>query len=76
VTVIVEGNGRVTDGGISCPGRCKATIAPGAKLTLRACAARGYRFARWSGTCRARQACTLHPKAPVKITATFRKRQS
>jgi hypothetical protein len=76
VTVAVKGKGRVRGGGISCPARCKARIASGAKLTLRASAARGYRFAGWSGACTGLQACTLHPKAAVKITATFRKRHS
>ena len=76
VAVTVKGKGRITGGGISCPARCKATIASGAKLTLRARAARGYRFAGWSGACTGLHACTLHPKAAVKITATFRKRHS
>ena len=76
MTVTVKGKGRVTGGGISCPARCKAPIASGAKLTLRASAARGYRFAGWSGACRGVHACTLHPKAAVKITAIFRKRHS
>ena len=76
VTVTVKGKGRITGGGITCPARCKATIAARAKLTLRASAARGYRFAGWSGACTGLHACTLHPKAAVKITATFRKRHS
>jgi streptogramin lyase len=74
VTTTVKGKGRVTGGGISCPGRCEVTIASGTRLTLRASAARGYRFAGWSGKCRGLHACTLHPKAAVKITATFRRR--
>ena len=76
VTVTVKGQGRVTGGGISCPARCKAKIASGAKLTLRARAARGYRFAGWSGACRGLHTCTLHPNAAVRIAATFRRRRS
>jgi hypothetical protein len=52
------------------------TIASGAKVTLRASAAHGYRFDGWSGACRSLHACTLHPKAAVKVTATFRKTHS
>jgi len=74
--VTIKGKGRVAGGGISCPARCKAKIASGAKLTLRASAARGYRFAGWSGACRGLHACTLHPDAAVRITAAFRKRHS
>jgi len=36
----------------------------------------GYRFDGWSGACRSLHACTLHPKAAVKVTATFRKTHS
>jgi hypothetical protein len=74
--VAVRGKGRVTGGGISCPARCKTTIRSGAKLTLRASAASGYRFAGWSGACAGFHACSLHPKAGVKVTAIFRKRHS
>lgn len=77
VTVAVKGKGRVTGAGISCPARCQTTIAPGGKLTLRASAARGYRFAGWSGACTGLHvSCTLHPKTAVKVVATFRKRHS
>ena len=76
VTVSVKGKGRVIGRGISCPRRCKVTIASEATLTLRASAAHGYRFAGWGGACRGLHTCTLHPKAAVKVTATFRKRHS
>lgn len=74
VTVTVKGKGRISGGGISCPGTCKATLTSGSKLTLRAAPASGYRFAGWSGACSGLGVCTLHPKAAVKIVATFRKR--
>jgi len=74
VSVTLRGKGRVTGGGISCPARCKTTIAAGAKLTLRATPVRRYRFAGWSGGCSGLSACTLHPKAATKVAATFRKR--
>jgi hypothetical protein len=75
ISVTVRGKGRVSGGGISCPARCKATIAAGAKLTLRATPARGYRFAGWAGACSGLRACTLHPTAAIKVTAAFRKRR-
>jgi hypothetical protein len=77
ISVTVRGKGRVTGAGISCPARCKTTITSGGKLTLRASAARGYRFAGWSGACTGLHvSCTLHPKTTVKVVATFRKRHS
>ncbi len=76
VNVAVRGKGRVSGGGISCPARCTTTFASGAKLTLRASPSRGYRFAGWSGACKGLHACTLHPKAAIKVTATFRKAHS
>jgi Divergent InlB B-repeat domain len=74
VSLTVKGRGRVIGGGISCPARCKATITAGAKLTLRATPARGYRFSGWGGACTGLHACTLHPQAAVKVSATFRRR--
>jgi hypothetical protein len=77
ISVTVRGKGRVTGAGISCPARCQTTIASGGELTLRASAARGYRFAGWGGACTGLHvSCTLHPKTPVKVVATFRKRHS
>jgi hypothetical protein len=77
VTVAVKGKGRVTGAGISCRARCQTTIASGGKLTLRASAARGYRFAGWSGACAGLHvSCTLRPRTAVKVVATFRKRHS
>jgi Divergent InlB B-repeat domain len=72
--VTVRSKGRVTGGGIRCPGRCKTTLTPGKELSLRATPARGYRFVGWAGACTGLHACTLHPKAAVKVVATFRKR--
>jgi hypothetical protein len=74
VAVAVKGKGRVKGGAIDCPGRCTATIPAGAKLTLRPAAAVGYRFAGWTSGCSGVGACTLHPRASVHVTATFRKR--
>jgi hypothetical protein len=75
LAVAVTGKGRITGGGIHCPVRCWTRISVGATLTLRASAARGYRFAGWSGGCTGLETCTIHPIATVKkVIATFRKR--
>lgn len=81
VTVIVKvkGKGHVRGGGVLCPATCKATVYKGSPLTMRAHAARGYRFAGWSGACPSNLfgvgGCTLavylhssHPRTQAKIT--------
>ncbi|MDX6503519.1 MAG: Divergent InlB B-repeat domain, partial [Gaiellaceae bacterium] len=52
---------------------CSARVQAGTTVTLRATAARGYRFAGWSGGCKGRGACTFRA-ATVAVVATFRKR--
>lgn len=51
LTVAVTGRGSVT-GTVRCTRTCRRTLASGDAVSLRARAARGWRFARWSGPCR------------------------
>jgi hypothetical protein len=74
VSVTVKGSGRVTGDGMRCPKTCAVTLASGKELSLRAIPASGYRFAGWGGSCKGLGACTLHPKAAVKITASFQRK--
>jgi hypothetical protein len=74
--VTIAGKGRVTGGGIACPTVCSATVdAAGFPLPLVAAAARGWRFAGWTGGCRAtRVRCTVVPEADVSVRARFVRR--
>jgi List-Bact-rpt repeat protein len=75
ISVGRKGRGVVTSTplGISCPGRCSASFTEGT-VRLRAKAAKGYRFAGWSGDCRGKAACVLQAVADRTVTARFRKR--
>lgn len=56
----ITGRGTVTGGDLRCSRSCSAEGVEGARFALRARAARGWRFVRWSGGCRgARPACAL-----------------
>jgi hypothetical protein len=63
-------------GTVRCTPRCGKTIAGGAALTLRAVAAKGWKFAGWSGDCAAARGPTCRPKTDYHVTAraTFRRR--
>ena len=72
LTARVAGRGNVVGAGISCPRRCSASVAGGEALTLRTKAAKGWRFAGWSGACRGtRPTCRLVPQAAVAVAARF-----
>jgi endoglucanase len=67
VTVSVSGGGRVTSSpaGIACPGACSTTFrSTQARLTARA--AKGWRFAGWSGACRGTGTCTVAAAGAVR----------
>jgi Divergent InlB B-repeat domain len=60
VTVQVTGRGTVAGSELRCPRACSTRIVEGARVALRATAARGWRFVRWSGGCRGvRPTCTV-----------------
>ena len=72
--VSVNGRGRVTGGGVSCPSRCSGTAAGGSRTRLRATPAAGFRFAGWGGDCRGAGACTLSGDRAHRVTARFVRR--
>jgi hypothetical protein len=56
----IRGRGTVTGADVHCSRSCSAQRVEGARVALRARAARGWRFGRWKGSCRGtRPACTL-----------------
>jgi len=56
----IRGRGTVTGADVHCSRSCSAQRVEGARVALRARAARGWRFGRWNGGCRGtRPVCTL-----------------
>jgi hypothetical protein len=67
------GHGSVTSStrGIHCPGRCSHAYTKGSKVKLVAHAARGWRFAKWTGACSGHGACTVRLNAARRAVAHF-----
>ena len=61
VRVAVRGRGRIVSApaALACPHRCFARLRYGTTLKLLAVPARGWRFARWTGSCRGTSPCRL-----------------
>nr|WP_261575494.1 PKD domain-containing protein [Frankia gtarii] len=70
LSVTVSGPGRVTGGGISCPGTCSVTIAAGESVNLTA-TGDGGNFDGWSGDCTGAAACTLTMDGDHAAGASF-----
>jgi hypothetical protein len=75
LAVSVVGPGRVVSApaGISCKPRCAADFRRGARVTLRAVAAKGARLVRWSGACRGAKQCRLTMSGGRATRALFRR---
>ena len=73
VTTSGKGKGKVTSspGGISCDKTCSYGYAYGTSVTLKAKAAKGSRFVRWSGTCKAAGRCRVKTNANATVNAMF-----
>lgn len=70
LTVSVAGKGAVR-----CTPRCTKTFPGGNQLTLRAVAAKGWRFVTWSGACKGRlPLCRPVTDFALSVRATFRRR--
>jgi hypothetical protein len=70
VGVTTTGGGRV-----ACTPRCSRAFPAGTRLTLRAVAAPGWRFVRWSGACNGTgPVCRPATNFAVAARATFRRR--
>jgi hypothetical protein len=75
VSVGVRGQGRVTSTptGIACRSRCTHTFKAGTVVRLAATAARGWRFAGWSGACTGRGACSVRGEGGDAVARFVRK---
>jgi len=74
VSVVTTGSGSVisSPAGITCPGTCVQSFAPGKVVTLTAAPDSGSSFNGWSGGgCGGTDPCILAGNAPVTVTATF-----
>lgn len=76
LAVAVQGRGSVSSNppGITCPGRCTSLFPSGATVRLRARARLGWRFVRWSRTCRGRGGCFVYTVDDRWVGAVFRRR--
>lgn len=68
--------GRSGKGAVRCAPKCGKTLAGGARLTLSAVPAKGWKFASWTGDCAKVRIATCRPKTDfhVRARAIFRKR--
>jgi hypothetical protein len=73
MAVVVLGGGKVTSkpAGISCPGKCIATFAPGTRVVLAPTAKSGAPFLRWGGSCTGAGACRVKVSALSAVAAQF-----
>ena len=71
LTVSVAGGGRVTGGGIDCPGTCSVTVDQGTVVPLSAAPGSGSSFAGWGGLCSGTGTCTVTMTADAAISASF-----
>ena len=75
VTVAITGRGVVSAPGVRCSRSCRLQRLDGERLSLRATAAPGWRFVRWSGGCRGtRPSCTVKLTAAARVAAVFARR--
>lgn len=75
--VRVTGRGvvRSSPAGIVCPKLCSRAFTANSTVRLTARAAKGYRFAAWSGACKGTKGCTVMLDSPKSVRAAFRKRR-
>ena len=68
-----EGAGSVSSSpsGISCGATCSASMAAGASVRLTATAAKGSKFAGWTGACSGTGNCTVSMNAAITVGARF-----
>ena len=72
-----KGRGKVTSSpaGIACGKACRHGYTYGTRLTLTAKAARGSKFAGWSGACKGRRRCAVTTNDNVAVKAKFVRRK-
>ena len=77
LTISRTGKGKVTSSprGIACGKTCAHGYAYGTVVTLKANAAKGSRFAGWSGACSGKHACKVTTNADAAVKAKFIRRK-
>lgn len=77
LAIRLTGRGTVTATGIRCSRTCSPRLIEGARVTLRASPATGWRFVRWTGSCRStRRTCSVRVGAATRLGAVFARRSS
>ena len=71
VTANGSGSGKVSGGGISCPGTCSNTYPAGTTVSLSAQPAATSSFSGWSGDCSGQAGCAVTMNTNHAVTATF-----
>lgn len=72
LTVTVSGQGKVSGGGIDCPGSCSAILSVGSTANLTATPAAGWVFAGWDGGgCSGTGQCAVTMSTDQGVSATF-----
>ena len=75
LAIQLTGRGTVTASGFRCSRTCAPQLLEGSRVTLRAAAARGWRFVRWTGSCRGgRATCSVQVGAATRVRAIFARR--
>lgn len=77
LSVVTDGQGTVSSepAGIDCGSTCSRPFLAGSNVTLRAAAARGWRFVQWRGACSGTSAtCAVLIDLPKTATAVFMRR--
>ena len=77
LALLITGRGTVTSADLHCSRSCSTQGVEGSRVALRAKAAKGWRFVRWSGGCRGtRLACTLQlGSGGARAAAVFARRR-
>ncbi|MET0233680.1 MAG: PKD domain-containing protein [Kibdelosporangium sp.] len=68
---IPSGGGRITGGGVNCPGTCEVSLEPGTGVTLDATPAAGRELGTWAGCTGTPQRCNLVVDQEKTVSYTF-----
>jgi hypothetical protein len=73
LATVVLGGGSVTStpAGISCPGKCSASFAPGTSVVLTPKSRNGSSFLRWGGSCAGTAPCRVKVSSLAAVAAQF-----
>jgi hypothetical protein len=73
LAVTGKGSVRAPVVGLACARRCSAAVDADAVVRIRATAAKGWRFASWTGACRGRGACSVRVSRNSAVGVLFRR---